>query len=258
MNKKELAKILKDSSKSRVPCTPLRDLIGTDTIDLAYEIQQINIKERIDKGAKMVGHKIGLTSEAVQQQLGVDQPDFGILLDDMEVQENQMLSFAELMQPKVEAEIAFVMAADLNKENLTEADIEKAIDFAQASIEIVGSRIENWNIKITDTVADNASASHFIVGSKKVPLDQFDLLNCKMELYKNGELASEGIGANCLGSPIKSTLWLAQKMQSMGQPIKKGDVVLTGALGPMVGVAPKDEFRVIIEGLGSVDLKVGH
>jgi len=164
----QLAKQLRDAYQNRQACAPLRDIIGIEDIETAYAIQNINNKLRLDAGARMTGRKIGLTSKAVQKQLGVDQPDFGMLLNTMEVLNGDTIAMSELMQPKVEAEIAFVLGKDLPYHEITTVELLSSIDYALASIEIVGSRIENWNIKITDTVADNASASHYVVGHQPV------------------------------------------------------------------------------------------
>jgi len=243
---------LREADLNKKVCEPIRNLIGIDDLDAAYAIQQINTNHRIKSGAKVIGHKIGLTAPVVQKQLGVDQPDFGLLWQDKEILNGGEISVKELMQPKAEAEIAFVLAKDLTSEKLTSVDVISAIDYALASIEIVGSRIQNWDIKITDTIADNASASHWVIGHQPVKLQDLDLINCKMVMDNKGEIVSEGVGKACLGSPINALLWLAQKMVKMGQPLKAGDLILSGALGPMVNIVTGDEFTVNIEGLGSV------
>jgi 2-keto-4-pentenoate hydratase len=253
----QLAQQLREAAQSGKTCPPLRDIIGLEDLQRAYAIQNQNIQQRVSEGAHIVGCKIGLTSKAVQKQLGVDQPDFGRLLNTMEVLNGDTIPFSELMQPKTEAEIAFVLSKDLDSSNITITDVISAIDYALVSIEIVGSRIENWNIKITDTIADNASASHYVLGHKPVRLENLDLLNCKMQMYKNGELVSEGVGAACLGSPINATLWLAKTMADLGQPLKAGQVILSGALGPMVAAEPGDDIKAVIEGLGEVRVKFG-
>ena len=248
------AQLLFDSAKNKETVSPVRELIGDSDVDTAYKVQAININKRTVSGETVVGKKIGLTSFAVMEQLGVDQPDYGILFDSMEVK-NGVLPYSELMQPKAEAEIAFVMEQDLVRDfNIT--DLIDAIDYATVSIEIVGSRVADWNIRITDTIADNASASHFILGESKVCLDDLDLVNCKMTLTKNGELASEGSGKACMDNPLNAALWLAQKMAEQGNPLKAGEVLLSGALGPMVPIAQGDIFEASIEGLGSVGLEI--
>lgn len=246
------AKRLREAAQKGITCDPVRNLIGETDIEKAYAVQEINTAYRIANGGKIVGSKIGLTSPAVQKQLGVDQPDFGMLWADTEVWNNGEISVKEIMQPKAEAEIAFVLGKDLDSKYLTAVDIISSIEYALASIEIVGSRIEGWNIRITDTIADNASASHFVLGHKPVRLENLDLINCGMSMYKNGEKVSEGNGGACLGSPINAMQWLAKTMAELGKPMRAGDVILTGALGPMSNVSAGDSFRAEIEGLGAV------
>ncbi len=251
----EVADRLLQASQTGLTCAPIRDIIGIEDVEVAYAAQDINTERRRKAGARIVGSKIGLTSVAVQKQLGVDQPDFGMLFDDMEVANGLQMDFNLLMQPKAEAEIAFVLKSDLTDPQIGAADVLSAIDYALAAIEIVGSRIENWNIKITDTIADNASASHFVLGHRPVKLENVDLINCPMEMSVNGNKVSEGKGAACMGSPINATLWLAKTMAKMGRPLKAGDVILSGALGSMTTVNPGDEVVAKIGGLGSVSVK---
>ncbi len=246
------AKRLWDASNQGVTCKPIRDLIGETDVETAYQVQEINTTRRIAEGARVIGSKIGLTTPVVQQRFGIAQPDFGMLWNDREVWNNGEISVKEIMQPKAEAEIAFVLGKDLNSTTLTSIDIISAIEYALASIEIVGSRIEGWDIRITDTIADNASASHFVVGHRPVKLKNLDLINCGMVMYKNGEKVSEGKGGECLGSPINAMLWLANTMAGLGKPMRAGDVILTGALGPMIDVTAGDSFKAEIEGLGEV------
>ncbi len=249
------AKRLREAEEKRIVCEPVRNIIGTTDIEKAYAVQEINTALRIAQGAKAVGSKIGLTAPVVQKQLGVDQPDFGILWNDREVENGGEISMSELMQPRAEAELAFVLGKDLTSDKLTSIDIISAIDYALASIEIVGSRIKDWDIKITDTIADNASASHWVVGHQPVKLENIDLLNCKMVMKNNGKVVSKGVGKNCLGSPINATLWLARQLVIIGRPMRAGDLILTGALGPMVSAKAGDDFHVTIEGAGEVSVK---
>ncbi|MGB0862950.1 MAG: 2-keto-4-pentenoate hydratase [Saprospiraceae bacterium] len=249
-----LAQQLRDAYSTRTACEPLRTTIGVEDLEMAYAIQDLNNQLLIKKGARVTGRKIGLTSKAVQAQLGVDQPDFGILLDTMEVLNGDSIAMSELMQPKVEAEIAFVLKEDLPSRKLTTTELLSKIDYAVAAIEIVGSRIENWNIKITDTIADNASASHYVIGHRPVRLENIDLVHSKMEMTKNGEVVSTGIGSACLGSPINATLWLVNKMATLGTPLKAGEVILSGALGPMSSVTAGDTVVANFDGLGSVSV----
>lgn len=254
MEASDYAKILRDAYATRSPIKPLRDQIGVEDLEFAYSIQRINTQFRIDQGARIIGKKIGLTSKVIQQHLGVDQPDFGMLFNDMEVLNGQSIAMSELMQGKVEGEIAFVLAEDLDVEDLSIVDLISCIDYALPAIEIVGSRIENWDIKITDTIADNASASHFVVGHTPKTLDEFDMVSCKMQLKQNDHIVSEGYGSSCLGSPLNATLWLANKMMELGEPLRAGELIFTGALGPFIDVAKGDNIKVSIEGLGNVSV----
>lgn len=249
------AAALQKAQETKIPCEPLRSLIGESSQENAYAVQYIITQERIENGAVIVGKKIGLTSVKVQQQLGVDQPDFGMLFDDMEIENGGNLPISETMQPKVEAEIAFVLKKDINFPNPSLAEIEAAIDYAVAAIEIVGSRIADWNIKITDTIADNASASHFVLGDVKKQLSEIDLMGCEMQLFQNNQLVSQGSGDACMGSPLIAVQWLAKKMVEIGNPLQAGDLILSGALGPMVNVVEGDKILTTVEGLGSVSVQ---
>ncbi|HLS31481.1 MAG TPA: fumarylacetoacetate hydrolase family protein [Flavobacteriaceae bacterium] len=257
MTPKEIAQTLRQAEKDKATCSPIRSYLNEKDLSTAYQIQKMNIDAKIEKGAKEVGKKIGLTSKKVQTQLGVDQPDFGILLDAMQIKNGSTVAFSEFMQPKAEAEIAFVLKEDLAQENITLANIVSAIDYALPAIEIVGSRIENWDIKITDTIADNASSSHFVLGKNPVDLKDIDLENCQMQLYLNNKKSSEGQGKDCLGNPLNAVLWLAQKMKALGNPLRKGEVILSGALGPMVPISEGDHIKATIEGLGEISFSVG-
>lgn len=249
------AEVLWNANEYKTVCQPVREIIGETDIELAYKVQEVNNHKRIEAGEKVVGKKIGLTSFAVQKQLGVDQPDYGMLFESTEVKNGGELAFSDLMQPKAEAEIAFVMKQDLDGE-VTMERLIASIDYAVASIEIVGSRVENWNIRITDTIADNASASHFVLGDQPKKLDALDLVGCKMTMTKNGEIASEGTGAACMDNPLNAALWLAQVMAKNGQPLRAGEVLLSGALGPMVNIASGDAITAVIEGLGEVSINI--
>lgn len=251
-NVEAAAKRLREAAQKGIACAPVRNLIGTTDLDKAYAVQEINTTYRIAQGGRIVGSKIGLTSTVVQKQLGVDQPDYGMLWSDSEVLNGGEIAVSKMMQPKAEAEIAFVLGRDLDRDHLTSIDVISAIDYALPSMEIVGSRIANWDIKITDTIADNASASHWVVGHRPVRLDNLDLLNCKMTMHNHDKLVSEGIGSACLGSPINATLWLAQKMKALGKPLRAGQIILSGALGPMVAINAGDHFKMEIGGLGEV------
>ena len=254
MEAKDYAAKLRQAQATKTPISPLRDDIGEHNEELAYAIQQVNTNHKLVDGARIVGKKIGLTSIKVQEQFGISTPDFGILFDDMEVLNGLSLPISEVMQPKIEGELAFVLGGSLDNDKLTIVDIINSIDYVLPSLEIVGSRIENWNIRIADTVADNASASHYVLGHTPKMLDDIDIVNCKMNMTINGELKSSGSGKDCLGSPLNAVLWLARKMQSVGQPLQAGELILSGSLGPMVVVNAGDHVDAEFEGLGSVSI----
>jgi 2-keto-4-pentenoate hydratase len=229
---------LRDAAMRARPCQPVRDLIGRTDIALAYAVQQRLTDERLATGSRIIGRKIGLTSPAVQAQLGVDRPDFGVLFDDMAVPAGEPVRGAGLLQPKVEAEIAFVLGVDLVDGPLDEAQVRAATEYAVAALEIVDSRVRDWDITITDTVADNASSGLFVLGTDRVPLEAFEPAEVTMTLHKDGIEVSAGDGRACLGDPLTALSWLARTAREFGSPLKAGDVVLSGALGPMVAVSP--------------------
>lgn len=254
---REAADRLHDAARHGSPTAPIRDLLAPGDVAAAYAVQTINTERGIAAGRRLVGRKIGLTSLAVQKQLGVGQPDYGMLFADMARPEAVDIAIGDVLQPRAEAEIAFVLGRDLDGEQITVADLMRAIDFALPAVEIVGSRIANWDIRITDTIADNASSGLYILGSRPVRLGDFDPRLCGMVMEKDGEPVSVGAGAACMGSPLSATLWLAQVMARVGYPMRAGDTILSGALGPVVPVAAGDVFDVRIEGLGSVRAAFG-
>ncbi|GLY73748.1 2-keto-4-pentenoate hydratase [Actinoallomurus iriomotensis] len=232
-----------------VPCAPVRDLIGTDD---AYRVQRRLTDHWLAEGRRPVGRKIGLTSAAVQRQLGVDSPDFGTLWADMAVPDGAEIPAGAVLQGRAEAEVALVLERDLPHERNTAADLLRATAFALPAIEVAGSRIRDWDITLADTVADNASAGMYVLGNRPVPLSQVDLRLCGMVLERRGEQLSTGAGAACLGHPLNAALWLADTLAQAGDPLRAGDTVLTGALGPMVPILPGDVLEARVEGLGDV------
>jgi len=248
----QAAQALTEAARTHEYLAPLRETYPGIDIDSAYAIQRVNTQRRVAQGRRIVGCKIGLTSLAVQKQLGVDQPDFGILFDDMSFGDGEAIPASVLHQPKIEAEVAFVIGRDLTMSNPGHLDVLNAIDYALPALEIVGSRIDKWNIRIADTIADNASSSAFVIGNTPKKLSELDLRLCGMVLERRGEPVSVGAGAACLGNPINAVVWLARTMAALGTPLKEGDLLLSGALGPMVAVTPGDIFEARINGLGSV------
>lgn len=243
---------LQAAAATGVPCSPIRELIDETDVASAYAIQEKLTAARLAAGATIVGRKIGLTNPAVQAQLGVDQPDFGVLFDDMGYAEDQVVPMSRLIQPKAEAEIAFVLAEDLVDGPLDIAQVRGAVAYAQAAIEIVDSRIAEWNIKFADTVSDNASSGLYVLGAEKVSLDDFEPVEAEMSMTTNGEVVSTGTGAGCLGDPLNALSWLAQTAREYGEPLRAGQVILSGALGPMQSVPPGAVVTAEISGLGTV------
>lgn len=240
------------ATETGVPCTPVRDVLGTTDIAAAYTVQQQLIAAKIAAGAVVVGRKIGLTSPAVQGQLGVNQPDFGVLLDDMDVSTLAEVPSGRLLQPKAEAEIAVRLGADLIDGDLDAAQVRAAVAGVAAAIEIVDSRVNNWDIKITDTVADNASSGLYVIADRWLTLDEVEPIDVTMKMWIDDELVSEGNGAACLGDPLIALGWLARTAREYGQPLLAGQVVLTGALGPMAPTPPGSAVRAELSTLGTV------
>lgn len=250
-----IAKSIREAKVNGKPIEPIRKLIGMDDISVAYQIQQINTMHRINSGAKVAGKKIGLTSRAVQQQLGVNQPDFGTLFKDMEILNGQSYPIKNILQGKAEAEFAFRLKYTLDTPSLTIADIMHAIDFVVPAIEIAGSRIRDWDIGITDTIADNASASHFVLGHTPRYLHETDLITSGMKMYQNDNLVSQGNGRACMGSPLNAVHWLAATMQEHGSPLQVGEIILSGALGKFIDIHKGDVIRAEFEEFGEVSVQ---
>jgi len=235
---------------------PVRGVLGRTDIAAAYQVQEILTSRRLAAGQRIVGRKIGLTSPAVQTQLGVDQPDFGVLFDSMVVADGGVVDTSTLIQPKAEAEVAFVLGADLDgdADSITLDRVMAAVDVAVAAIEIVDSRNADWDITITDTVADNASSAMYVLGTERIALSEFRPVDVTMTLAKNGDLVSAGNGEACLGDPLNALLWLARTVAAYGAPLRAGEVVLSGALGPMVPVGPGAEVVAELSTLGRVSV----
>lgn len=243
---------LHDAAVGRTPCEPIRDLLPDGTIDDAYLVQQ-QVIERSRRGVRRVGRKIGLTSPAVQSQMGVDQPDFGVLFADMAYGDNEPIPADRLLQPRVEAEVAFVLGGDLLVHPVSAADVLRATEFVVAAIEVVDSRIRDWDISIVDTVADNASSGAFVLGGMPRRLtDIGDLREVEMALTCDGEVRSSGTGEACLGHPVNAVVWLANAVAERGAPLREGEVILSGSLGPLVPVERGRTYEATFTGLGSV------
>lgn len=252
----QAAETLRQARATRTTVAPISTSHGISGLEAAYAVAELNTRARLAEGRRIVGLKVGLTSKAVQQQLGVDQPDFGVLFDDMEFLSGQDIPTSRLMQPKVEAEIAFVVGRDLHGANLSYAEFLAAIAHALPAIEIVDSAITDWKISLVDTVADNASCGLYVLGDQPVPVGQLSLGEMGMTMTRNGQTVSVGTGAACLGHPLRAAYWLACTMASRGQGLKAGQVVLSGALGPMVPVVAGDLIQAQIGALGTVSCRM--
>ena len=242
------AQALWNARQALRPISPVRDGFGIDGADAAYAVQEINTVADLKAGRRLVGRKIGLTAKAVQAQLGVNEPDYGMLWSDLGFSPGNVIPLARFMQPKLEAEVAFVIGRDLDAPDLLPVDIMRSVDCALPALEIVDSAIADWKISLADTIADNASAGGYVIGDSPRSIANLDLRLCGMVLSRNGMTESIGLGAACLGHPLNALLWLARKMAAVGRPLKAGDVVLSGALGPMVPVRAGDQFHVEIQG----------
>ena len=246
------AKHLASAWKTGEGVQPVTVLAPELTIDEAYHVQLHTIEENVKNGQKITGKKIGLTSKAMQDMLGVGEPDYGHLLDGMEVGNGETILFKRVLQPKVEGEIAFILKDDLIGPNVTTLDVLQATDLVVPALEIVDSRIKDWKITLEDTVADNASSGLYVLGGRPKKLADIDIKQIGMALYKNNELQNTGVGAAALGNPATCVAWLANKLATYGITLKAGEVILSGALSAAIEAEPGDEFYVKFAELGEV------
>jgi 2-keto-4-pentenoate hydratase len=253
----DLAARLRAAEDDRAPIPPLTEEIPELTVADAYRIQQINVHRRKEEGGLVRGRKVGLTSLAMQQQLGVDEPDFGALFADMVVEEGDPIPVSELIAPRIEAEIAFVMETELQGPGVSSADALRAVAGALPALEIIDSRVADWKIKLPDTIADNASSARVVCGGRLVPIADLDLRTIGMVLSVDGAVAATGAGAAVLGNPIRCVAWLANKLGEFGVPLRAGDLVLAGALHAAVGVAAGTSVQAEFAELGSVTTRFG-
>lgn len=252
MTAESIAADLRNAHATRTAIAPLHATLNPSDETLAYTIQSINTQHWISQGRRLVGRKIGLTAKSVQQQIGVNQPDFGALFADMAYGDDEEIPLTRFIQPKIESEVALVLRRDITMEKPTLANVLSAIDYVLPALEIVDSRIVDWKIKFLDTVADNASSGAFVLGGRPTRIDAVDLRDVRMRLCCDGIEASTGSGAACLGHPLNAAVWLAAKMVQMGVPLSAGDIILTGALAPMSVVRAGNAFEAQLSGLGSV------
>jgi 2-oxopent-4-enoate/cis-2-oxohex-4-enoate hydratase len=240
-----------EALRAQTTLAPLTERESDITIEDAYHISQRFVQRRVDAGERIVGKKIGVTSKPVQDMLGVFQPDFGFLTDGMVFADGADISIAEhLIAPRAEGEIAFRLKSDLAGPGVTERDVLEATQSIMPCFEIVDSRIRNWEIKIQDTVADNASCGVYVLGKNEVDPRDFDLPNLHMTIYKNGEFNSEGLGSAVQGNPLTAVAWLANTLGEFGIPFKAGEIILSGSLAPLIPVVAGDKMSLDIAGIG--------
>lgn len=251
---KQHADSLYQAERGRAAIPPLTEKNPALTVDDAYAIQLANVQRVTAEGHVVSGKKIGLTSPGIQQQLGVNEPDYGHLFAAMDCAGGDVET-DRLIQPKIEAELAFVLKADLTGGKVTAQDVRDATDYVVGAFEIVDSRVADWKIKLADTVADNASSGRYVLGEKRLPVDGADLAAIAMKLYKNDELIGEGTGAAVLGDPCLAVAWLANRLWDYGVALRKGEVILSGAFSAAPPAAKGDVFEAVFSTLGSVKAK---
>ena len=243
---------LRDAMLAGVPCEPVRGLLG-DSADAAagYAVQQINTEHWLGVGRRISGHKVGLTNPAVQEQLGMDEPIWGVLYSDRCRTDGDDIGGAGLIEPRLEVEVAVVLGSDLDKGSHTVVDVISATDYVLPAFEIVDSRIA-WDITSADMIADNAGSGLYVLGTRPVPLTAVDLRRVEMELRINGEPAATGSGAACLGNPLNAVRWLADALCERGTPLQAGETIMTGSLCGMLPLSVGDELVAEIDGVGTV------
>lgn len=249
------AEALREAERTGKPIFPLTETDSSLDVSAAYGIQRLNIEDRLSSGAKVVGRKVGLTSKAMQEMLGVREPDFGVILDDMVVQSGEEIDIASLIQPRIEAEIAFVLERDLKGPGVTTPQALTSIAGALPSLEVIDSRIEEWRIGLVDTVADNASSARVVLGGQLTSIDGLDLRLVGVAVSRNGELVEVGVGAAALGHPANCVAWLANKLAEFGDGLRAGDIVMPGAVHRAINVFPGDSFMAEFAWLGNVDVR---
>jgi 2-keto-4-pentenoate hydratase len=254
---KTLAEMLLAAEKARKPIAPLTESDRGITVDEAYRIQLGMMEVKKSSGQVVVGKKIGITSRAMQAMLGVNEPDYGHILDGMVVAEGEMIRTADLIQPRIEGEIAFVLKEDLRGPGVTLVDVIRCSEGVIPALEVIDSRIMDWKIKLPDTVADNASSARIVLGGKITPVLGLDLRTVGMVLEKNGEIAATAAGAAVLGNPAQAVAWLANKLATYQILLAKGEVILSGSLTAAIPVAAGDFVRADFGPLGDVKIKFG-
>jgi 2-keto-4-pentenoate hydratase len=251
----QYAELLAEAESTRLGTAPLTALEPDLTVKEAYYIQLENINKKLAQGQKIVGKKIGLTSKAMQNLLGVGEPDYGHLLDSMVVENGGRISMEQVLQPKVEAEIAFILKKDLRGPNVTTLDVLQATEYVVPALEIVDSRVKDWKIKLADTVADNASSGYYVLGGMPTKIEDIDLELIGMSFTKNGDIVNTGVGAAALGNPASCVAWLANKLSEFDIPLRAGEVILSGALSAAEVATAGDTFTARFAHIGQVSVR---
>lgn len=252
---KKLADELLQAEQSCKPISPFTERYPNLLVSDSYNIQLEVVGQKLKQGRTVIGKKVGLTSDAMQQMLGVDEPDYGHLLDDMKVESGSVISVDSFLSPKVEAEIGFILAEDLSGPNITYVDVLMATKYVVPTLEIIDSRIADWKIKLADTVADNGSSAKVVIGNQFSNVSEVDLRTAGMTLYKNNSLIATGAGAAALGHPAQAVAWLANKLSEFNSSLKSGELILPGALSSAVSVQCNDIIQADFGSLGSVSIK---
>ena len=251
-----LGDALYDCLRERNTMAPLTTQYPDMTVEDAYRISRRMVDRRVADGECIVGKKIGVTSKAVQDMLSVHRPDFGFLTNAMVCEDGGDMPIGSMMiQPRAEGEIAFVLGKDLYGPGVSASDVLNATAAVHVCFEVVDSRIENWEIKIQDTIADNASCGMYVLGSESVDPRGLDLNSCRIVVTKNGADLSTGLGEATLGSPLEAVAWLANTLCEWDIRLNAGDVILSGSLVPLEPVLPGDHMQACIEGIGSVSVR---
>ena len=254
----EVAAVLAAAERDRAPVRPLAETYpALDVVD-AYEVQLLNIRARLADGCSVLGHKVGLSSEAMQQMMGVDEPDYGHLLSDMAVPSDRPVDATRYCYPRVEVEVGFVLGDDLPGEGCTEEQVLDATEVVAPAIELIDSRIADWRIGLVDTIADNASSAGFVLGPERVKPQDIDLRRIDATLTRNGARVAVGRSDAVLGNPVTAVAWLARKVAVFGVRLEAGNVVLPGSCTRAIDVHPGDEFVADFDGLGTVHLSFAH